>query len=128
MEEAVPAGIGTMSAVLGLDREKLADICQTISREGNQVELANLNCPGQIVISGHHEAVQKAGEEAKAAGARRVVPLSVSGPFHSSLMEPAAKQLEANLQHVSFQKAKVPVVANVSAQIVEEPDDDSGKP
>lgn len=122
MEEAVPAGIGTMSAVLGMDREKLADICQTISREEARVELANLNCPGQIVISGHKEAVEEASKEAKANGARRVVPLSVSGPFHSSLMEPAAKQLAQTLQEIPFQKAKVPVVANISAQIVEEPD------
>lgn len=122
MEEAVPDGLGTMAAVMGLEREKLADLCQTLSTDDSRVELANLNCPGQIVISGHREAVQKAGEEAKAAGARRVVPLSVSGPFHSSLMEPAAKKLEQTLQHVSFQKAKIPVVANVSAQIVEEPD------
>ena len=122
MEEAVPDGLGTMAAVMGLEREKLADLCQTLSTDDSRVELANLNCPGQIVISGHREAVQKAGEEAKAAGARRVVPLSVSGPFHSSLMEPAAKKLEQTLQDVSFQKAKIPVVANVSAQIVEEPD------
>lgn len=120
MEEAVPAGIGAMSAVLGLDRERLADICQAISREGNQVELANLNCPGQIVISGHQQAVQQAGEEAKASGARRVVPLSVSGPFHSSLMEPAASQLKQTLSEIDLQHAKVPVVANVSAQVVEE--------
>lgn len=122
MEEAVPAGMGTMSAVLGMDREKLADICQTISREEARVELANLNCPGQIVISGHKEAVEEASKEAKANGARRVVPLSVSGPFHSSLMDPAAKQLAQTLQEIPFQKAKVPVVANISAGIVQEPD------
>lgn len=122
MEEAVPAGMGAMSAVLGMEREKLADICQTISEEGARVELANLNCPGQIVISGHQEAVHKAGEEAKASGARRVVPLSVSGPFHSSLMEPAALQLEQTLKGIPFQKAKVPVIANVSAQMIEEPE------
>lgn len=122
MEEAVPAGLGTMAAVMGLEREKLADLCASISKDEARVELANLNCPGQIVISGHREAVQAASEQAKEAGARRVIPLSVSGPFHSSLMEPAAKKLAQTLQKVSIQQATIPVVANVSAQVVEEPD------
>lgn len=121
MEEAVPAGLGTMAAVMGLERATLADICQTVSKDDARVELANLNCPGQIVISGHQTAVQAASEQARAAGARRVIPLAVSGPFHSSLMEPAARKLEQTLKDLTFQTAKIPVVANVSAQIVTEP-------
>lgn len=121
MENAVPAGVGAMSAILGLDRSVLAEICQAVSKEGHVVDLANLNCPGQIVISGHAAAVQEAGEQAREAGARKVVALSVSGPFHSSLMAPAADKLAAALAEVSIQTAQIPVITNVSAQPVTEP-------
>lgn len=118
MEEAVPAGIGGMSAVLNLDRERLNEVCRSVSKEGFVVEPANYNCPGQIAISGHLEAVKLAGEKALEAGARRVVPLSVSGPFHSSLMQPAADRLDETLSHTKISDAKIPVIANVSAQPV----------
>lgn len=118
MEEAVPAGKGAMSAVMGLDREELERVCREVSREGHVVEPANLNAPGQIVISGHKEAVEEAGERARQAGARRVVPLAVSGPFHSSLMKPAAERLSEVLADVTVSDASVPVVANVSARPV----------
>lgn len=120
MEEAVPAGKGAMSAVLGLDREVLEQVCREVSREGHLVEPANLNAPGQIVISGHREAVEEGGERARQAGARRVIPLAVSGPFHSSLMKPAAERLSEALADVVITDAKVPVVANVSARPVTE--------
>lgn len=122
MEAAVPAGTGGMAAVLGLERDLLATICRDVSRENGTVELANLNCPGQIVISGLKEGVEIAGEKAKAAGARRVMPLAVSGPFHSSLMEPAADRLRKVLAGISIKRAAIPVVSNVDAQPVELPE------
>ncbi|TCS93109.1 ACP S-malonyltransferase [Hazenella coriacea] len=118
MEDAVPAGVGAMSAVLNLDRERLDEVCRTVSKEGFVVEPANYNCPGQIAISGHKEAVEEAGKKALEAGARRVIPLSVSGPFHSSLMKPAANRLNETLSQVTIHDAKIPVLANVTAQPV----------
>lgn len=118
MEEAVPAGQGAMAAVLNLERSALHAICEEVSAAGHPVQLANLNSPGQIVISGSAEGVKRAGEQAKAAGAKRVLPLNVSGPFHSSLMKPAAEKLKAVLAGISVQEAKVPVVANVNARPV----------
>lgn len=120
MEQAVPAGVGSMSAVLNLNRETLDEVCQEVSTEDSIVQPANYNSPGQIVISGHKEAVERAGDAAIAAGARRVVPLVVSGPFHSILMEPAKEKLQKTLMEVSIQEAKVPLVANVTATSVTE--------
>ncbi|GGA33378.1 malonyl CoA-acyl carrier protein transacylase [Kroppenstedtia guangzhouensis] len=115
MEEAVPAGKGAMSAVIGLDRESVDRICREVSGEQGVVEPANYNCPGQLVISGSKEAVEAAGAKAKEAGARRVLPLSVSGPFHSSLMKPAAERMKEVLDRLEIRGARIPVVANVSA-------------
>jgi [acyl-carrier-protein] S-malonyltransferase len=115
MEEAVPAGVGGMSAVIQLERQKLDEVCRQVSRLDYVVQPANYNSPGQVVISGHREAVHEAGEKAMQAGARRVVPLPVSGPFHSGLMKPAAKKLEGTLQRTDMGDARVPVVANVTA-------------
>jgi len=116
MEKAVPNGEGTMAAVLGLDRVKLSEITKIIDESGFPVSLANLNCPGQIVISGSRTGVQLAGEKAKEAGAKRVIPLEVSGPFHSSLMEPASTELRAVLDEIGLKDAQIPVVANVTAE------------
>ncbi|MCO7174663.1 ACP S-malonyltransferase [Sporolactobacillus kofuensis] len=116
MEAAVPAGKGTMAAVLGLDVEQLKQICLQITDQGDSVQTANINCPGQIVISGTVAGVEKASERAAESGARRVVPLSVSGPFHSSLMKPAAEQLRDVLDALPVSNAKIPVVANSTAQ------------
>ncbi|MGM0844564.1 MAG: ACP S-malonyltransferase [Bacillota bacterium] len=116
MEEAVPAGEGTMAAVLGMDREKLADITKRITQEGNHVGLANLNCPGQIVISGSVKGVELASNSAKEEGAKRVLPLQVSGPFHSQMMKPAAEKFSAVLDEISIKDAQVPVIANVNAK------------
>lgn len=119
MEEAVPAGAGSMAAVLGLEREKLEKLCGEVSAAHGTVELANLNCPGQIVISGTVDGVKEAVEQSIAAGARRVMPLAVSGPFHSSLMAPAGEGLADVLKEVDVKQARVPVVANVSARPIE---------
>lgn len=116
MEEAVPNGKGTMAAILGMDRHLLTDICQQVADSGNLVQLANMNCPGQIVISGSVEGVTKAGEEAKKNGAKRVLPLQVSGPFHSALMKPAAEKFTAVLNEIHIQDAQIPLIANVTAE------------
>jgi [acyl-carrier-protein] S-malonyltransferase len=116
MEQAVPAGKGTMAAVLGMEASQLKSIVEQVSSEGTPVQLANLNCPGQIVISGTKEGVERASEQAKTEGAKRVIPLEVSGPFHSSLMKPAAEQLAEVLNRIEIKDANVPVIANVTAR------------
>jgi [acyl-carrier-protein] S-malonyltransferase len=116
MEKAVPNGEGTMAAVLGLDRVSLSEVTKTVDESGFPVSLANLNCPGQIVISGSRKGVELAGEKAKEAGAKRVIPLEVSGPFHSSLMKPASTELRDALDGIDILDAKIPVVANVTAE------------
>lgn len=118
MENAVPNGEGTMAAVLGLEREALAKVTAEITESGFPVALANLNCPGQIVISGSRKGVELAGVKAKEAGAKRVLPLEVSGPFHSPLMKPAADRLRDVLDQLGMQDASIPVVANVTAEPV----------
>lgn len=115
MEEAVPNGEGTMAAVLGLDREKLGAVTDEVTNEGKTVQLANLNCPGQIVISGSRKGVEIASVRAKEAGAKRVLPLDVSGPFHSELMKPAAEKFKNVLGEIEVKGAETPVIANVTA-------------
>ncbi|MFP5109127.1 ACP S-malonyltransferase [Neobacillus sp. C211] len=116
MESAVPNGEGSMAAVLGLDRTPLSNVTAEISDAGFPVSLANLNCPGQIVISGSKKGVELAAVKAKEAGAKRVLPLEVSGPFHSVLMKPAAVQLREVLDEIEMRDARVPIVVNVSAK------------
>lgn len=123
MEEAVPYGQGAMAAVLGMDREALDEVTKEVAKNGDLVQLANLNCPGQIAISGTKAGVEKASALAKEKGARRVIPLEVSGPFHSELMKPAAEKLKAVLDEVAISNAQIPVIANVSADIMQEADD-----
>lgn len=120
MEQAIPDGQGGMAAVLGADREALAALCRDITESGQLVELANINCPGQIVVSGTKEGVAAVAERVKEAGGKRAITLEVSGPFHSSLMKEAATKLSSKLGAVTFSKAQVPVVANVTAQPVRE--------
>jgi [acyl-carrier-protein] S-malonyltransferase len=118
MHEAVPAGKGTMAAVLGADREPLDKLCRELSASAGPVELANINCPGQIVISGSVEGVKAVGEKGKEIGAKRIIPLEVSGPFHSSYMKPAAERLAETLSALPMHDAAIPVVANVTARPV----------
>jgi [acyl-carrier-protein] S-malonyltransferase len=115
MEGAVPNGEGSMAAILGLDREPLSKVTAEVSDSGFPVSLANLNCPGQIVISGSRKGVELASAKAKEAGAKRAIPLEVSGPFHSSLMKPAASELRQVLDGLDMKDASIPVIANVSA-------------
>lgn len=116
MEEAVPAGEGTMAAVLGMDSHDLQHITDSLTKDGKSVQLANLNCPGQIVISGSTEGVKLASEQAKVKGAKRVIPLDVSGPFHSSLMKPASNKLQNVLDKIEINNSTIPIIANVTAQ------------
>jgi [acyl-carrier-protein] S-malonyltransferase len=116
MEKAVPNGEGTMAAVLGLDRAPLNAVCEAVTATGIPVQLANLNCPGQIVISGSKKGVEEASVKAKEAGAKRVLPLNVSGPFHSELMKPAAVEFKDILSNIEINSAQVPVIANVTAK------------
>ncbi|MGC6586104.1 ACP S-malonyltransferase [Paenibacillus sp. Dod16] len=120
MEAAVPGGQGAMAAVLGADREALSELCKSITAEGHVVELANMNCPGQIVISGSAQGVAAAAERVKEAGGKRAIPLEVSGPFHSTLMKEAANRLADKLEQAAFNTLSVPVVANVTARPVED--------
>jgi [acyl-carrier-protein] S-malonyltransferase len=123
MEQAVPGGTGAMAAVLGADRTPLDELCRAITAAGTAVEMANVNCPGQIVVSGSAAGVAAIVERGKEAGAKRVIPLEVSGPFHSSLMKPAADRLADMLEGITMEAAKIPVVANVTARPVEAADD-----
>ena len=118
MQEAVPAG-GAMAAVLGLDAAAIEKICrETAEQTGSEVSIANYNCPGQIVISGQEEAVHLAGETCKASGAKRVVPLKVSGPFHSKMLQGAGEKLKEELKKVEISDSFVPYIANVTADYV----------
>jgi [acyl-carrier-protein] S-malonyltransferase len=119
MQEAVPAGQGSMAAILGMPVESVIAACQDASREvGAPVEPANMNSPEQTVISGATAAVERAIVLAKERGARRAVLLQVSAPFHCSLMQPAQDALTPVLESLSFQPAKVPLVVNVDAALV----------
>lgn len=114
MQEAVPAGVGAMSAVLGLAPEKVKELCEQAG-QGEIVSCANFNEPAQTVIAGHAKAVERAGELIKAAGAKRVLPLPVSAPFHCALMSPVVPRLDEVLSKVAFKVPSAPVVTNVEA-------------
>ncbi|PLX41676.1 MAG: [acyl-carrier-protein] S-malonyltransferase [Deltaproteobacteria bacterium] len=121
MQEAVPVGQGAMYAILGLDIDKINALCQEASTQISLVQIANDNCAGQTVISGHSDAAERAAEAAKAAGAKRAVKLEVSAPFHSSLMAPAAKRLSEVLGELTFKAPRVPVAANVDGMMNSDP-------
>jgi len=123
MNEAVPAGEGAMAAILGLDKAALEEVTKEVTESGHLVELANLNCPGQIVISGTAKGVELASEKAKEKGAKRAIALEVSGPFHSALMKPAAEKFTDVLSKLDIADAKTPVISNVTADIVTSRDD-----
>lgn len=120
MQEAVPVGIGAMAAILGLDYETVDRICREIGGD-EVVQAANDNDPAQVVISGHRGAVEEAGRAMKDAGAKRVLMLPVSAPFHSVLMQPAAGVMADALAGVDIQPPAVPLIANVRAEAVIEP-------
>ncbi len=117
MQEAVPAGEGTMAAIMGMERESVMECLKMASGYGI-VEAANFNCPGQIVIAGHTKAVEHACTILKEKGARRAIMLPVSAPFHSSLLKPAGDRLALELEKVAISDTKLPVVSNVKAQVI----------
>jgi len=125
MQEAVPVGVGGMAAILGMDTDVLERICNECA-EGQLVAPANYNCPGQIVISGHIEAVQRASAKAEAEGAKRAVMLPVSAPFHSALMKPAAEKLAQALAPIQVSDLGVPVLSNADADFYPSKDDVKG--
>jgi [acyl-carrier-protein] S-malonyltransferase len=115
MQEAVPIGAGSMAAILGLDADTVARACEEAA-QGDVVSPANINGAGQVVIAGATGAVQRAGERARALGAKRVIPLAVSAPFHCALLKPAEERLAPELRALPVQNPRVPVVANVDAE------------
>lgn len=116
MQKACEASEGTMAAIIGLADEKVEEICNEVSSDGNVVIPANYNCPGQLVISGNIEAVNSACEKLKAAGAKRALPLKVSGAFHSPLMQPAKDELQVAIEKTEINTPKCPVYQNVDGK------------
>ena len=116
MAKAFPTGVGSMAAVLGLDYKEVDNICKSLSTEDMIIEPANINCPGQIVVSGHKELIDELVEKGKSLGAKRVMPLAVSGPFHSSLMKVIEEDFLNYINQFEWNDAKFPVVQNVNAQ------------
>jgi [acyl-carrier-protein] S-malonyltransferase len=116
MQTCVPEGIGAMAAVIGLDNEAIIDCCAQ-AQDGDVVSAVNFNSPGQVVIAGHKDAVARAGELCKTAGAKRVLPLPVSVPSHCALMKEAADKLAVELEKIEFKAPKIMVVNNVDVSI-----------
>jgi len=121
MQAAVPAGTGAMAAIIGLDDEAIARACQVASEGGSVVSPANFNAPGQTVIAGETEAVNRAVEACKDAGAKRALPLNVSVPSHCALMKPAAEKLATQLASIHFNQPSIPVIQNINGRIGREP-------
>jgi [acyl-carrier-protein] S-malonyltransferase len=119
MQEAVPQGLGGMAAILGLDTANVEEACRQASADG-VVQVANYNCPGQIVISGAKAALESACTLAGKLGARRIIPLEVSGPFHTSLLQPAADKLAEELAMIQFSEPAIPVISNVTAETMKD--------
>ncbi len=123
MQKACEAHPSTMAAIIALPDAKVEEICASVAAEGEVCVAANYNCPGQIVISGSIEGINKACELMKAAGAKRALPLKVGGAFHSPLMEPARAELADAIAHTNFHTPKCPVYQNVNAQPQTDPDE-----
>ncbi|STQ44040.1 Malonyl CoA-acyl carrier protein transacylase [Ewingella americana] len=121
MQEAVPEGTGAMSAIIGLDNDAIAKACEE-SAQGQVVSPVNFNSPGQVVIAGHKEAVERAGAACKAAGAKRALLLPVSVPSHCALMKPAADKMAVALEEVTFSEPQYPVVNNVDVKVETSPE------
>ena len=122
MQTAVPVGTGGMAAILGLDDATVIKVCAEASAaSGSVVEAVNFNAPGQVVIAGASDAVSKACELLKAAGAKRALPLPVSAPFHSSLLQPASEKLKGYLANIEFKAPTIPVINNVDVEILHDP-------
>ena len=123
MQKACEANPGLMAAIIGLPDEKVEEICAEVSADGEVVVAANYNCPGQLVISGTVNAINKACEALKAAGAKRALPLKVGGAFHSPLMQPAKDELQAAIEQTQFSAPKFPVYQNVDGKPHTDPEE-----
>lgn len=122
MQEAVPSGIGGMAAILGLDDDRIIELCREVA-QGEVVSAVNFNSTGQTVIAGHKAAVERAMQACKDAGAKRALPLNVSVPSHCSLMLPAAEKLSENLRSLQFRSPAIPIVQNVNGRVAKTPED-----
>ncbi|MDE0841376.1 MAG: ACP S-malonyltransferase, partial [Porticoccaceae bacterium] len=120
MQSAVPAGEGAMAAILGLADDQIINLCAQ-AQKGDEVAAVNFNAPGQVVIAGSLAGVARAIELCKAAGAKRVLPVPVSAPFHTTMMYPAAQGLTAHLEQTIFSAPTIPIVHNVHAQVESDP-------
>lgn len=120
MQSAVPAGEGAMTAIVGLDDDSIREACYAVAN-GSVVTPVNFNAPGQVVIAGETDAVARAGEACKQAGAKRALSLPVSGPFHTSLMQPAADKLAADMAGIEFNPPKIPIIHNVTVASENDP-------
>ena len=120
MQEAVPVGQGGMAAILGLPDDAVRAVCRDVA-QGEVVEAVNFNAPAQVVIAGHKDAVSRACDAAKAAGAKRALPLPVSAPFHSSLLRPASERLRAYMADLAFSSPAIPVLNNVDVAVQTDP-------
>jgi [acyl-carrier-protein] S-malonyltransferase len=121
MQEAVPEGVGTMAAIIGLDDETIVESCKA-AQQGEEVSAVNFNSPGQVVIAGHVSAVERAIELCKEKGAKKAMILAVSAPFHSALLKPAADRLAVDMHSISFKTPIIPVVHNVNASTETDPE------
>ncbi len=120
MQEAVPEGVGSMAAIIGLDDEIIVEACKAAS-QGEEVTAVNFNSPGQVVIAGHVGAIDRAIALCKDKGAKKAMPLAVSAPFHSALLKPAADRLAQEMQSIDFRSPSIPVIHNVNAQAETDP-------
>jgi len=121
MQSAVPAGEGAMAAIIGLSDEQINEACETAA-QGQVVNAVNYNSPGQVVIAGHTDALNRAMENCKAMGAKRAMPLAVSAPFHTALMKPAAEKLAEKIQATTFNVPNIPIVHNVTSATEQNPE------
>lgn len=121
MQQAVPVGVGAMAAIIGLEDEAIVDCCSRAAQE-EEVAAVNFNSPGQVVIAGHASAVERAIALCKQAGAKRALPLPVSAPFHTRLMQPAAERLAEHIAATTFSSPSIPVIHNVNAQMEADPE------
>jgi [acyl-carrier-protein] S-malonyltransferase len=120
MQEAVPAGVGSMAAIIGLDDASIVDACK-VAEQGENVAAVNFNSPGQVVIAGHVGAIERAILLCKEKGAKKAMALAVSAPFHSVLLKPAADRLAADMENIAFHPPLIPVVHNVTAKVEMDP-------
>lgn len=123
MQSAFPPGVGSMAAIMGADRDIIEKACQSLSNDNEKIDIANLNCPGQIVVAGHKTLIDKLVEAKAEHQIKKIIPLNVTGPFHSSLMKVIESEFSAFLDTIDFSDASIPVIQNVTALPVTDKDE-----